>query len=57
MPHLDMVYTYHLECTPQHAHENIGEPQLILRAAIVGQLYKVGERVLFKDEGELLVVA
>jgi hypothetical protein len=49
--------TYHLQCTPQHAHQYVGEPKLILRTAIVGKLDEVCEGILFEYEGELLVVA
>ena len=49
--------TYHFQCAPQHADEYVGEPQLVLRPAVVGQLDKVGERVLLEDQRELLVVA
>ena len=48
---------YHLQGTTQHADKYVGEPQLVLCAAVVRQLYKVGQRVLLEDEGELLVVA
>ena len=40
---------YHLQCTTQHADEYVGEPQLVLCAAIVRQLDKVGEGVLVED--------
>jgi hypothetical protein len=51
------VATYHFQCTPQHSYEYVGEPQLILRTTIIGQLHEIRKRVLFKDKGELLVVA
>lgn len=41
--------TYHLQCTAQHADKYVGEPQLVLCAAVVRQLDKVGEGVLVKD--------
>ena len=50
--HLD-----HLEGATQHAAEDVGEPQLVLRAAVIGQLDKVCQRVLLEDERELLAVA
>jgi hypothetical protein len=49
--------TYHLQCTTQHADKYVGEPQLVLCAAVIGQLDKVGEGVLVEDQRELLVVA
>jgi hypothetical protein len=49
--HLD-----HLERAAQHATQQVAVPQLVLRAAVVGELDEVGERVLVEDEAELLVV-
>lgn len=51
------LHLHHLQRTPQHAAEDVGVPELILRAAVVGQLDKVGERVLLEDQRELLAVA
>lgn len=48
---------HHLEGAAQHAAEDVGVPQLVLGAAVVGQLDKVGQRVLLEDERELLRVA
>lgn len=46
----------HLQSTTQYAAQDIGVPELVLCAAIVGELDKVCKRVLFEDQGELLVV-
>lgn len=51
------LHLHHLQRTPQHAAEDVGVPELVLRAAVVGQLDKVGEGVLLEDERELLAVA
>ena len=40
---------YHLQGTTQHADKYVGEPQLVLCAAVVRQLDKVGEGVLVED--------
>ena len=50
------LHLHHLERAPQHAAEDVGEPELVLRAPVVGQLDEVRERVLLEDEGELLPV-
>jgi hypothetical protein len=52
-----MSSTYHLQGTTQHSDQYVREPQLVLRAAVVRQLDKVGQGVLVEDQGELLVVA
>lgn len=51
------LHLHHLQRAPQHAAEDVGVPELVLRAAVVGQLDKVGEGVLLKDQRELLAVA
>lgn len=51
------LHLHHLQRTPQHAAEDVGVPELVLRAAVVGQLDKVGEGVLLEDQRELLAVA
>lgn len=49
--------TYHFQRTPQHTDKYVREPQLVLCPTVVWQLHKVGQRVLLKNERELLVVA
>lgn len=51
------VEAYHLKSPSQHANQNIGEPQLILRPSIIRQLHEIGQRVLIKHQRELLVIA
>lgn len=51
------LHLHHFQCTPQHAAEDVRIPELVLRAAVVGQLDKVGEGVLLEDQRELLAVA
>jgi len=51
-----MLSTYHLKGASQNATEDIRIPQLILRFAIIGKLYKVRKWILFKQQGELLAV-
>lgn len=51
------LHLHHLQRAPQHTAEDVGVPELVLRAPIVGQLDKVGEGVLLKDQRELLAIA
>lgn len=51
------LHLHHLQRAPQHAAEDVAVPELVLRAAVVGQLDKVGEGVLLEDQRELLAVA
>lgn len=51
------LHLHHLQRTPQHPTEYVRVPQLILSAAVVGQLDKVGEGVLLEYQRELLAVA
>ncbi len=51
------LHLHHLEGAAQHAAQDVGVPQLVLGAAVVGQLDKVGKGVLVEDERELLAVA
>lgn len=46
----------HFEGAAQDAAQNVGVPQLVLGAPIVGQLDKVGEGEFVKDEGELFAI-
>lgn len=50
--HLD-----HLEGAAQHAAEEVRVPELVLGAAVVGQLDEVGQGVLLEHQRELLAVA
>lgn len=52
-----MLSTYHLQGAAQHTDQYVRKPQLVLRAAVVWQLDKVGKGVLVKDERKLLVIA
>jgi hypothetical protein len=51
------LHLHHLERAAQHAAQDVGVPQLVLGAALVGQLDEVGEGVLVEDQRELLAVA
>lgn len=51
------LHLHHLQRAPQHTAEDVAVPELVLRAAVVGQLDKVGEGVLLEDQRELLAVA
>lgn len=51
------LHLHHLQRAPQHAAEDVAVPELVLRAAVVGQLDKVGEGVLLEDQRKLLAVA
>jgi hypothetical protein len=50
------LHLYHLERAPQYPTEDIRIPQLLLCSSVIGEFHKVGQRVLFEDEGELFAV-
>lgn len=50
--HLD-----HLQRASQHAAQDVGVPELVLRPAIVWKLHKIGKGVVIEHQGELVVVA
>lgn len=49
--------THHLERPSQHTAEDIGEPEFILRPPIIRQLHEIRQRIIFKHQRELIVVA
>lgn len=51
------LHLHHFQCAPQHPAEDVRVPQLVLCAAVIGQLDKVGEGILLEDQRELLAVA
>jgi hypothetical protein len=47
---------YHFQGASENTAQNVRVPELVLCSPIVRELDKVSQRVVFEDEGELLVV-
>lgn len=50
------LHLHHFQRSAQHTAEDVGVPQLVLRAPIIGQLHEVCQWVLVKYQRELFVI-